>query len=124
MARTRVLYCLTNHYLFKAEFSNVRSGNEKGRGKGSVRYVRRYALVPEPEVQSLNELNNYLREWCLNKAEHKKVSRSKETVADMWAKEKEYFHPLPDQPFDIPILKRVAMIMIVSSLSGFRLLEA
>ncbi|WP_186725966.1 transposase [Rummeliibacillus sp. SL167] len=80
---------LQTHYLFKAEFCNVRSGNEKGRVEGSVGYVRRNALVPEPEVQSLNELNDYLKEWCLKEAENKKVPHSKETVGDVWAKEKE-----------------------------------
>lgn len=91
---------LQTHYLFKAEFCNVRSGNEKGRVEGSVGYVRRNALVPEPEVQSLNELNDYLKEWCLKEAENKKVPHSKETVGAMWAKEKEFLHPLPDQPFE------------------------
>src|SRR5690606_32576672 len=73
---------LQAHYLFKAEFCNVRSGNEKGRVEGSVGYVRRNALVPEPEVQSLDELNDYLLQWCLKEAEIKKVPHSKETVAE------------------------------------------
>lgn len=64
---------LQAHYLFKAEFCNVRSGNEKGRIEGSVGYVRRNALVPEPEVQSLDELNDDLRQWCLKEAERKTV---------------------------------------------------
>ncbi|MFB6468747.1 IS21 family transposase [Cytobacillus sp. Hz8] len=32
---------LQAHYLFKAEFCNIRSGNEKGRIEGTVGYVRR-----------------------------------------------------------------------------------
>ena len=91
---------LQAHYLFKAEFCNVRSGNEKGRVEGTVGYVRRNALVPEPTVQSLDELNKYLLEWCLKESEHRTVPYKKETVAEMWAKEKEYFHPLPDQRFE------------------------
>jgi len=91
---------LQTHYLFKSEFCNVRSGNEKGRIEGSVGYIRRNALVPEPEVQTLDELNNYLREWCLKEAERKTVPNSKETVVEMWAKEKEYLHPLPEQHFE------------------------
>lgn len=66
--------------------------------EGSVGYVRRNALVPEPEVQSLGELNDYLKEWCMN--ERKKVPHTKEMVTDMWTKEKEYLHRLPDQPFE------------------------
>jgi transposase len=91
---------LQAHYLFKAEFCNVRSGNEKGRVEGTVGYIRRKAFVPLPEAQSLEELNSYLLEWCLKEAEHKKVPYKKETVADMWGKEKEYLHPLPEQRFE------------------------
>lgn len=91
---------LQAHYLFKAEFCNVRSGNEKGRVEGTVGYVRRNALVPLPEVQSLNELNNYLLEWCLKEAEQKTVPHTNETVAQMWEKEKEYLHPLPEKKFE------------------------
>jgi len=91
---------LQAHYLFKAEFCNVRSGNEKGRVEGSVGYVRRNALVPIPDVQSINELNDYLLEWCLNETADKKVPHTKEIVAEVWEKEKQYFHPLPEQRFE------------------------
>lgn len=91
---------LQAHYLFKAEFCNVRSGNEKGRIEGTVGYVRRNALVPIPEVTSLDELNVMLREWCLKESKQRIVPRSKETVMDLWEKEKEYLHPLPVRRFE------------------------
>ncbi|WP_378939863.1 IS21 family transposase [Metabacillus herbersteinensis] len=91
---------LQAHYLFKAEFCNVRSGNEKGRVEGTVGYIRRNAFVPYPEVQSMDELNDYLREWCLQEAELKNVPYKKETVAQMWEKEKEHLHSLPDNQFE------------------------
>jgi transposase len=91
---------LQAHYLFKAEFCNVRAGNEKGRVEGTVGYVRRNALVPCPEVQSLSELNDYLKEWCLKEAKRTKVPHSKETVFEMWEKEKEHLHPLPEDRFE------------------------
>ncbi|NRD79025.1 IS21 family transposase [Bacillus sp. BRMEA1] len=91
---------LQAHYLFKAEFCNVRSGNEKGRVEGTVGYIRRNAFVPLPNVQSMDELNDYLLEWCLKEAEQRTVPYTKETVAQMWEKEKEYFHPLPEKRFE------------------------
>ena len=91
---------LQTHYLFKAEFCNPASGNEKGRVEGTVGYVRRNALVPLPKVQSMDELNDYLLEWCLKEAEQKMVPHTKETVFEMWEKEKEYLHPLPEQRFE------------------------
>jgi transposase len=91
---------LQAHYLFKAEFCNVRSGNEKGRIEGTVGYIRRNALVPKPEVQSLEELNEYLSEWCLQEADRRMVPYSKETVLAMWEKEKQQLHPLPENRFE------------------------
>lgn len=91
---------LQAHYLFKAEFCNVRSGNEKGRVEGTVGYVRRNALVPYPDVQSMDELNEYLLEWCFKEAERRTVPNTKESVKEMWEKEKEHFHPLPTDEFE------------------------
>lgn len=86
---------LQAHYVFKAEFCNPASGNEKGRVEGTVGYVRRNALVPKPIVQSLEELNDYLLEWCLEEAGRTHVPNKTETVLEMWEKEKQYLHPLP-----------------------------
>ncbi|MBT2700902.1 IS21 family transposase [Bacillus sp. ISL-40] len=91
---------LQAHYVFKAEFCNPASGNEKGRVEGTVGYVRRNALVPRPEVQSMNELNEYLQEWCLKEAGRTHVPNKSETVLEMWEKEKEYLHPLPTIRFE------------------------
>ncbi|MFC4620590.1 IS21 family transposase [Camelliibacillus cellulosilyticus] len=91
---------LQAHYLFKAEFCNPASGNEKGRVEGTVGYVRRNALVPYPEVQSMKELNQYLRDWCFKEAERHHVPYKQETVLDMWEKEKESLHPLPGTRFE------------------------
>lgn len=91
---------LQAHYVFKAEFCNPASGNEKGRVEGTVGYVRRNALVPYPEVQSMDELNDYLLDWCLKEAGRTHVPNKSETVLEMWEKEKEYFHPLPTNRFE------------------------
>lgn len=91
---------LQAHYLFKAEFCNPASGNKKGRVEGTVGYIRRNALVPYPEVQSLEELNDYLMNWCLKEAERTHVPYKSETVFEMWEKEKENLHPLPENRFE------------------------
>lgn len=91
---------LQAHYVFKAEFCNPASGNEKGRVEGTVGYIRRNALVPLPEVQSVKELNDYLLDWCLKEAGRTHVPNKSETVLEMWEKEKEYLHPLPANRFE------------------------
>lgn len=87
---------LQAHYLFKAEFCNSRAGNEKGRIECSVGYVRRNALVPEPKVESMKELNQYLLDWCLKDAHERKVPYSNQLVVEMWEEEKRYLHSLPE----------------------------
>ncbi|WP_100489379.1 IS21 family transposase [Sporolactobacillus pectinivorans] len=91
---------LQAHYGFKATFANPRRGNEKGRIEGTVGYVRRNALVPFPDVQSLDELNDYLVDWCQKEAKHVRVPHTDETVAQVWAREKLTLHPLPETPFE------------------------
>ncbi len=91
---------LQAHYMFKAEFCNPASGNEKGRVEGTVGYVRRNALVPLPEVQSIKELIDYLLDWCLKEAGRTHVPNKSETVLEMWAREKEYLHPLASTRFE------------------------
>lgn len=100
---------LQAHYLFKAEFCNVRSGNEKGQVEGLVGYVRRNALVPIPDVQSLDELNEHLVTWCEQSAQFDTVPHTGEKVADVWLREREVLHPLPPQPFEACRLRSVTV---------------
>jgi transposase len=91
---------LQAHYVFKAEFCNPASGNEKGRVEGTVGYIRRNALVPYPEVQSIDQLNEYLLDFCLKDAGRTHVPHKSETVFEMWEKEKQFLHPLPSNQFE------------------------
>jgi transposase len=100
---------LQAHYLFKAEFCNVRSGNEKGQVEGLVGYTRRNALVPVPDVQSLDDLNEHLIAWCEQSEQLDTVPHTDEKVADVWLREKEVLHPLPPQPFEACRLRSVTV---------------
>lgn len=91
---------LQAHYVFKAEFCNVRAGNEKGQVEGLVGYVRRNALVPTPQVQSLDELNDLLYAWCEHVSEKERVPHTNKTVNQVWEEEKERLLPLPLKPFE------------------------
>ncbi|WP_237760138.1 IS21 family transposase [Sporolactobacillus inulinus] len=91
---------LQAHYGFKATFANPRKGNEKGRVEGTVGYTRRNAFVPCPDVQSMDELNDDLLDWCLKEAKRKTVPHTSETVAQVWAKEKRTLRSLPETAFE------------------------
>jgi len=70
-----------------------------------VGYVRRNALVPLPDLRSLDDLNEHLLSWCERSAERDTVPYTSERVAQMWEKEQETLHPLPPQPFEACRLK-------------------
>ncbi|WP_157412935.1 hypothetical protein [Neobacillus drentensis] len=48
----------------------------------------------------MNELNEYLQDWCLKEARRTHVPNKSETVLEMWEKEKESLHPLPTNRFE------------------------
>jgi hypothetical protein len=48
----------------------------------------------------LEELNEYLKGWCLKEVERKAVPNSKETVKEVWEKEKEFLHLHPKTRFE------------------------
>lgn len=48
----------------------------------------------------MEELNDHLLAWCLTEAKRKTVPYTKESSAQMWAKEKEYLSPLPENKFE------------------------
>ena len=62
---TREFLRLQSHYLFQEHFCLVRRANEKGHVERLVGFGRRNFLVPVPQVDSIETLNQQLRERCL-----------------------------------------------------------
>jgi transposase len=90
---------LMSHYLFDAHFCRPRRGNEKGCVEDDVKYVRQNFLVPVPEVDSIDELNEQLKERC--RADLEKRVRGKEaSKAVLLADDRAAFLPIPAAEFD------------------------
>lgn len=89
-----------SHYLFEPHFCTVRRGNEKGVVEGLVKYSRSNFMVPVPQVNSLEELNEQLMKKC--DAELKRSLRGKDgkTKGKLLEEERSCFKPLPVVPFD------------------------
>jgi len=83
-----------SYYSFSARFCNPDSGNEKGGVEGLVGFARRNYMVPVPEAESLEALNEKLLIDCLAYGSHKKAGHS-ESVAELFEGEKIH---LLDQP--------------------------
>jgi len=87
-----------SHYLFESRFCNPREAHEKGLVENLVGYARRNYMVPVPEVDSFQELNDRLRQRCLAEA-GRRLRGETATIGEMWEQEKQRQLPLPAHPF-------------------------
>ena len=90
---------LSAHYAFGMHFTNINSGNEKYLVENLVGWARRNMLVPVPQVDSIEELNQHLLAGCLEYRQHRIQGRS-ETVGQQSAAECRALHALPAYVFD------------------------
>ena len=86
------------YYNFTARFCNPDSGNEKGGVEGLVGFARRNYMVPVPEAENLEELNEKLLSDCLAYGSHKMAGRT-ESVAELYEGEKGHLLETPEVAF-------------------------
>jgi len=83
-----------SHYLFESRYCTPGQGHEKGGVENDVGYVRRNFLVPIPEAATYAELNEQLRQACLEDA-NRRMRGQEATIAEQWEAEKPRLLPLP-----------------------------
>lgn len=86
------------YYTFAPRFCNAGCGNEKGGTEGLVGYARRNFLVPVPDVDSLEELNEQLLDDCIRYGDHR-IAGKEDTVRVLFEREKDHLLALPAVPF-------------------------
>lgn len=77
------------YYSFNALFCNPDSGNEKGGVEGLVGFARRNYMVPVPEADSLEELNEKILRQCIAYGNHQMAGRDRK-VNQLYDEEKAY----------------------------------
>jgi transposase len=97
---TERLIAFRSHWGFQSEFCNLARGNEKGGVEGEVGYFRRNHLVPVPRVESVDELNQVLRDGCRGE-EPRRIAGKAHTVGEAMRIEREHLLPLPTEGFDL-----------------------
>lgn len=80
---------LRTHYLYQANFCRPRKGNEKGGVEKAGQEAVRRLFAPYPEVDSFEELNQYLHDKCVGM-----LVRN-----PRWEEETKALRPLPAAPF-------------------------
>jgi len=86
------------YYNFESRFCNPNSGHEKGGVEGLVRFARRNYMVPIPEANNLEELNDKILKQCLIYGNHKIAGREYK-VEELYEQEKQHLISLPLAPF-------------------------
>ncbi len=86
------------YYNFESRFCNVAAGHEKGGVEGIVGFSRRNYMVPIPEAQNLEKLNETILTECLAYGNHR-IKNRPGTVDELFAQEKEKLLFLPREAF-------------------------
>jgi len=86
------------YYSFEAKFCTPGKAHEKGGVEGLVGLARRNYMVPIPEAESLEELNEKILQQCLSYGKHKMAGRDR-TVNALYEEEKKHLLPLPREGF-------------------------
>jgi transposase len=86
------------YHSFEARFCNPAQGHEKGGVEGIVGYARRNYLVPIPEAESLNTLNEELLTRCVQYGDHRIDGRS-HTVRELFDQERSHLLSVPEPRF-------------------------
>jgi hypothetical protein len=97
---TERLIAFRSHWGFQTEFCNPARGNEKGGVEGEVGYFRRNHLVPVPQAQNLEELNEQLRSYC-QQDEQRRIAGKAMPVGEALRIEREHLLPLMAEGFEL-----------------------
>ena len=100
---------LASHYTFEAKFCLPAQAHEKPDAESGVRAVQRRFATPVPRVADITELNEHMRQRCLD--ERRRTVRSASgafVIGDRLAEELVAAARLPERPFD-PCIERQAV---------------
>lgn len=81
---------LRTHYLYESTFCRPARGNEKGGVENAAKQIVKKFFVPYPDVDSFEELNDYLHEECVKLLEEN----------TKWEAERAALRPLPIARFN------------------------
>jgi len=90
---------LASHYTFEPAFCMPARANEKPYVENSIYDLQRDWATPVPKVRDYDELNEYLRQCCLNKLTHR-VAGKTGTVGERFEQDKAAALALPKHRFD------------------------
>jgi hypothetical protein len=96
-----------SHYGFESSFTTpgILGAHEKGGVEGEVGRFRRRWFTPVPQIETWEDLDDYLLDACLADLDRRLPGRG-ERVRDVAARERDLLLPLPDEAFDLSLVDR------------------
>ncbi len=95
----RAFIAFRSYYLFESHFCTPAQGHEKGGVEHAVGFSRRNFLVPLPEAESFEALNQQLLTQCL-RDDGRRVDRQPLTIGEAWQQEQPLLRALPAFEYD------------------------
>jgi hypothetical protein len=98
---TREFKQLKGYYNFETNFCQPgeEGAHEKGGVESGIGFSRRNWMVPVPAFDSLEQLNHYVLQKCVED-EARTVDGEQQTIGEAWRKEQPLLLALPARPFD------------------------
>lgn len=95
-----------SYYLFESHYCTPAKAHEKGGIENDIGYAQRNFFSPILEVDTYQELNDFLRQACQQDMQRRTRGQEK-LVAELWEAEQEFFLPLPARDFPACITRVV-----------------
>jgi len=97
---TERIIAFRSHWGFQSQYCSPGRGNEKGGVEGELGWYRRNFMVPIPEADDLDQLNELLLARCVESQAHT-ISGRTMSVGEGMEKERPYLLPLVDEGFEL-----------------------
>ena len=97
---TERILAFRSHWGFQSQYCTPGRGHEKGGVEGELGWYRRNFLVPVPEAEDLESLNELLLARCVESQQHT-ISGRILTVGEAMERERPYLLPLAEEGFEL-----------------------
>ena len=99
---------MASHYNFEPMFCMLAKGQEKSHVENRVKRLQRSWATPVPQFRDLEQLNDYLRQRCLEE-KARTVQRKEGSIGERFEEDRVNALPLPKRRFDACVIRSASV---------------